>query len=70
MPFVISTTEQSVTTLQMNRVDKLNALNREMYAELTEGFRNANADGTSRVIVLKGSEGIHARLGTAGRGLC
>ena len=58
MPFVISTTEQSVTTLQMNRADKLNALNREMYAELIEGFRNANADGTSRVIVLKGSEGI------------
>ena len=58
MSLVISTTEQSVTTLQMNRAEKLNALNREMYAELTMGFRNANSDGTSRVIVLKGTEGI------------
>jgi len=58
MPYVLSTTEQSVTTLQMNRAEKLNALNREMYAELTEGFRNANSDNNSRVIVLKGSEGI------------
>ena len=58
MSLVISTTEQSVTTLQMNRAEKLNALNREMYAELTQGFRSANSDGTSRVIVLKGTEGI------------
>ena len=58
MPLVISTTEQSIATLQMNRAEKLNALNREMYAELTAGFRAANSDGSSRVIVLKGSEGI------------
>lgn len=62
MSLVISTTENAVTTLQMNRAEKLNALNREMYAELTQGFRDANSKANhgedSRVILLKGTEGI------------
>lgn len=57
MSLVINDTENSVTTLQMNRAEKLNALNRDMYAELTDGFRDAQS-GDSHVIVLKGAEGI------------
>jgi enoyl-CoA hydratase/carnithine racemase len=57
MSLVINHTKNSVTTLQMNRAEKLNALNRDMYAELTAGFRDAQT-GDSHVIVLKGAEGI------------
>ncbi len=58
MSVVISTTKDGICTLAMNRPEKLNALNREMYTGLTEGFNNANADNDCRVIVIKGSQGI------------
>ena len=58
MSVVNSTTQNAICTLEMNRPEKLNALNREMYTGLTEGFNNANADPDCRVIVVKGSQGI------------
>lgn len=58
MSVVTSTTQDAICTIAMNRPDKLNALNREMYRGLTEGFINANADDNCRVITIKGSQGI------------
>ena len=58
MSVVTSTTQNGICTLAMNRPEKLNALNREMYTGLTEGFNNANADADCRVIIVKGSQGI------------
>jgi len=58
MALVSHTTNHHVTTLQLCRTDKLNALNRQMYEELTQGFRDANNDGETRVIVLQGGDGI------------
>ena len=58
MSAVTNETNGAVCTLGLNRPDKLNALNREMYALLTEGFENANADDNCKVIVVKGTTGI------------
>ncbi|MEM7257211.1 MAG: enoyl-CoA hydratase-related protein [Pseudomonadota bacterium] len=58
MSVIIQSTEAGVCTLQMNRAEKLNALNREMYAGLTEGFTQANVNEDCRVIVVKGAPGI------------
>lgn len=58
MTAVTSSKTGAVCTLAFNRPDKLNALNREMYTLLTEGFTEANADDNCRVIVIKGTPGI------------
>ncbi len=58
MPLVNSQTDSSICTLTFNRADKLNALNREMYSLLTEGFKAANNDDNCHVIVVQGSPGI------------
>lgn len=58
MASVTSENNGAVCTLGLNRPDKLNALNREMYTRLTEGFENANADDNCKVIVVKGTPGI------------
>lgn len=58
MTVITQSTEGGVCTLQMNRAEKLNALNREMYSGLTHGFQQANADNNCRVIVIKGAPGI------------
>ena len=58
MSTVISETNGAVCTLSLNRPDKLNALNRDLYTRLTEGFENANANDDCKAIVLKGSPGI------------
>jgi enoyl-CoA hydratase/carnithine racemase len=58
MSVVTSTTENAICTLAMNRPDKLNALNREMYTGLTDGFNNANADEQCHAIVIKGAPDI------------
>lgn len=58
MSVIQKSTEKGICTLQMNRADKLNALNREMYRALTDGFTQANADENCRVIIIKGSPGI------------
>ena len=38
MSVITQSTESGICTLAMNRADKLNALNREMYNGLTEGL--------------------------------
>ncbi len=58
MTAVTSRMNGAICTLSFNRPDKLNALNRDMYALLTEGFTKANADDNCRVIVVKGTPGI------------
>ena len=58
MSSVIKTIEGTNCTLQLNRPDKLNALNREMYELLTSGLEEASADNNIKTIVLKGTEGI------------
>lgn len=58
MTAVTTTMNSAVCTLALNRPDKLNALNREMYSLLTDGLKNANADDNCRVIVIKGSPGV------------
>jgi len=58
MSTVTSEMSGAVCTLGLNRPDKLNALNRDMYTRLTEGFVHANADDHCKVIVVKGTPGI------------
>lgn len=55
MEFVISELDNHVTTITLNRPEVMNALNREMYAELEQAFRDANRDPEVRCIVLTGS---------------
>jgi len=49
-----------IATVTLNRPEKLNALNEEMYAQLTEGFAALAADDTVRAVIVTG----------AGRGFC
>ncbi len=49
-----------IATVTLNRPEKLNALNEEMYAQLTEGFDTLAADDTVRAVIVTG----------AGRGFC
>ena len=58
MSLLINNTENATCTLQLNRPDKLNALNREMYALLTDGIDAANNDTTVKVIIIKGTPDI------------
>lgn len=58
MSAVTSSMNGAICTLGLNRPEKLNALNRDMYTLLTEGFEKANADEACRVIVIKGTPGI------------
>lgn len=58
MSVIKQSTANGISTLAMNRADKLNALNREMYTGITEGLKQANTDDDCRVIVIKGAPGI------------
>ncbi len=58
MTVIKQSIDRGICTLQMDRADKLNALNREMYAALTDGFTEAAKDPDCRVIILKGAPGI------------
>ena len=58
MSVITQSTDSGICTLAMNRADKLNALNREMYTGLTEGLSRANTDDNCRVVVIKGAPGI------------
>lgn len=53
--FIDSNTSQQITTIQINRPDKKNALTDEMYYGLADALRAANADPAVRVIVLTGT---------------
>lgn len=52
---ILSTTEDHITTITINRPNKLNALNRETIQELHEAFKAANADNNTKVIIITGS---------------
>jgi 2-(1,2-epoxy-1,2-dihydrophenyl)acetyl-CoA isomerase len=49
-----------IATVTLNRPEKLNALNEEMYTQLTEGFDALATDDTVRAVIVTG----------AGRGFC
>jgi len=49
-----------IATVTLNRPEKLNALNEEMYTQLTEGFAALAADDAVRAVIVTG----------AGRGFC
>jgi enoyl-CoA hydratase len=52
---ILSTAENGIATLTINRPEKLNALNRETIKELHDAIAALAADETVRVIVLTGS---------------
>ena len=58
MSLLSNHTDGAVCTLQLNRPDKLNALNREMYASLTKAIEDANNPDKIKTIVIKGTPGI------------
>ncbi len=58
MSVLLSTTDGTNCTLQLNRPDKLNALNREMYALLTDGLTDASSNPDVMSIVIKGTPDI------------
>ena len=51
-------TEQGVTTLTFNRVDKKNSLTASMYTQLGDALEAANADAAVRVVVFQGDVAI------------
>ena len=57
---VVEDREGSITTLRMNRPDRLNALNVELCNALLESLRKAGRDESVRVVILTGE----------GRGFC
>jgi len=62
MPFstVLYDVEDHILTITLNRPDRLNAFNGEMYLDLLKAFDMADADDDVRVIIMTG----------AGRGFC
>lgn len=52
---LITTQNQGILTITINRPDKLNALNKETIAELNQQLKQANADNNVKVIVITGS---------------
>ncbi|GAA4803005.1 enoyl-CoA hydratase/isomerase family protein [Litoribaculum gwangyangense] len=52
---IFSKEEKGITTITINRPNKLNALNRETIKELHEAFDEANHDKKTKVIILIGS---------------
>jgi len=57
---IILEKKNSITTLTLNRPEKLNALSPQMMAELVDAFRSINQDDETMVLVITG----------AGRGFC
>ncbi len=55
MSVVLSTTEDAICVLTLNRPDKRNALNDELIAALKAALREADADGSLRAIVIRGA---------------
>ncbi|MEO0637911.1 MAG: crotonase/enoyl-CoA hydratase family protein [Pseudomonadota bacterium] len=55
---IITTTEDGVLTLRMNRADKKNALTSAMYDALSNGLDQAASDDALRCAVILGSGGV------------
>ena len=54
---ILITTADAVTTLQLNRPEKKNALTAAMYQALADGLTAAEADPAVRVAVIRGTDG-------------
>ncbi|HLW32576.1 MAG TPA: enoyl-CoA hydratase-related protein [Aequorivita sp.] len=52
---IISKTQNSITTITINRPSKLNALNRETIKELRDAFEEADDSSKTKVIIITGS---------------
>ncbi len=52
---ILTDLTDSIFTLTLNRPDKLNALNDEMYHALSNAIRAAQADSSVRVMVITGA---------------
>ncbi len=52
---ILSHTENGITTITINRPNKLNALNKATIEELHEAFKAANQDKNTKVIIVTGS---------------
>ncbi|GAK88359.1 enoyl-CoA hydratase [Nonlabens ulvanivorans] len=57
---ILVATENKITTITINRPNKLNALNKETIAELSQAIDTAEDDENTRVIILTGSGGEKA----------
>ncbi len=55
-PQVLYSSDEAVFIVQINRPDKKNALTQTMYKALTEGIKQADADATIKVILIRGSK--------------
>lgn len=60
MSLILSSTEGPITTITLNRPEKLNAMFGTMREELIDALDKANSDSTTRVVIITG----------AGRGFC
>ncbi|MFZ9528411.1 MAG: enoyl-CoA hydratase/isomerase family protein, partial [Burkholderiales bacterium] len=54
---ILSTRDGDIATITLNRPDKLNALNRDMWEALGETIRLLSANDSLRCIVLRGAGG-------------
>lgn len=52
---ILSSYSNGITTITINRPNKLNALNRDTIQELHEAFDEANKDSDTKVIIITGS---------------
>ncbi len=52
---ILTSTENGITTITINRPSKLNALNKATIQELHHAFDNANKDADTKVIIITGS---------------
>jgi enoyl-CoA hydratase/carnithine racemase len=57
---ILYSLEDHILTITLNRPDRLNAWNREMFAELYDAFDRSDADDDVRVVIITG----------AGKGFC
>lgn len=55
--FVTTYNENNVLHIELNRLDKKNSLNSEMYLALYEALSDANSDDSIKVILFKGGRG-------------
>jgi enoyl-CoA hydratase/carnithine racemase len=55
MTTVLSEIESSVRTITLNRPERLNAMNRQLIAELAEAVEAANREEATKVIILTGA---------------
>jgi len=58
MSDILTHTEDGVTTLTFNRVDKKNAITRAMYAALADSLQAAQTDASVRVVLIQGTPSV------------